>query len=127
MRTTWLDHRIAEVREKLTPADEASLWTLFFHVLQGQPAVACAIDGAMDEMDLDLLRKYAAIVNGVPAAGCLLAVIRADGRPRPADRQLWRDVRVLLRDSSTRLLGFVVVGTTAYWSAEADGDLGSAA
>jgi hypothetical protein len=125
--TTWLDTRVAEIRERLTRGDEASLWTLFFADPDGEPVVASAVDNAMNEIDIELVRRLAQIADGVSATACLFVVIRRDGRPRPEDRQLWRDLRVLLRGSSTRLLGFAVVGTSSYWAPECDDDLGSVA
>jgi hypothetical protein len=125
--TTWLDARVAEIRERVAPDDEASLWTLFFSDPDGEPTVASAVTNAMNEIDIELVRRFAAIVDGVSATACLFAVVRDDGRPRPEDRQLWRDLRVLLRESSTRLLGFAVVGATSYWVPEYDDDLGTAA
>jgi hypothetical protein len=124
----WLVERVEEIRARITAADEASLWTLFFSELTGEPAVASAIDGAMNEMDLELLRRLVEIADGVGAEGCLFAVIRHEGRPQPVDLQAWRDLRVLLRGATTRVLGFVVVGATLAWSpGEGDDDLGNVA
>ena len=123
----WIGARVAEIRERITAADEASLWTLFFADCSGEPTIASAVDGAMDEMDLDLLRRIAEIASQVGAEGCLFAVIREDGRPRSQDAQAWRDLEVLMRGAGTSLLGFVVVGRTSYWVAGPEGDFGSAA
>ncbi len=75
----------------------------------------------MDEMDLELLRNYARIIDNMPATAYLMVVIRRDGRPQPEDRQLWRDLQVLLRGSACQPLGLVVVGTSAYWRAPDEG------
>lgn len=123
----WLENQIAEIRELMRLEDEASLWTLFFDEPEGAPAVTSVIDGAMAELDRELLRRYSAVTASVGAAAVLVAVIRRDGRPRTEDRQLWRDLRDLLRDGPTRLLAFVVVGTASHWAAASDGDLGTAA
>ena len=124
----WLVERVQEVRARITPADEASLWTLFFSELDGEPIVASAVVGAMNEMDLELLRRLVEIAEGVGAEGCLFAVIRHDGRPQPVDIEAWRALRVLLRGARTKVLGFVVVGATLAWAGEGgDDDLGSAA
>lgn len=102
------------------------LWTLFFSDSNGEPVLSSVIDGAMNEMDLDLMRRYAEVTAAVGAMAVLVAVIRRDGQPRREDLQLWRDLRVLL-DSETQLLEFVVVGLTSDWATTRDGDFGTAA
>jgi hypothetical protein len=117
MADAWLQTRIVEIRERMTSADEGSLWTLFFDDPQGAPVIAHAIDGGA-ETELNWLPNYAQVLGGVGAAACLLAVVRRDGRPKPEDRQLWRELQVLLRGTSDiKVLGFLVVGTAAFWCA----------
>src|SRR3954454_3183419 len=121
----WLEARVGEIRDLLTPSDEGSHWSLFFSHPLGEPVVAAVVDGAMAEMDSELLRGLMEIIGGVPAAACLVAVIRGDGKPRPEDHQMWHDLRALMSGTNKRLLGFVVVGTKAHWSADC-GDLDTA-
>ena len=123
----WLEDRVVQIRERMTPDDEASLWTLFFDDPEGEPAVASVIDGAMHEMNLELVRRFAEVTADVGALAVLFAVIRRDGYPRPEDRQLWRRLRVLLSNRTTRTLGFVVVGQASWWAATGDSDLGTVA
>src|SRR5436189_4002921 len=123
----WLDECVAQVRGRMSSADEGSLWTLFFADPAGEPIVASAVEQAMNEMDLVLLRRLAEVATGVGATACLFAIIRRDGRPRTEDRKTWRDLQVLLRNGSTTLLGVVVVGETSWWAHMPDGgDLRSA-
>lgn len=117
MAGEWLDDRIREIRERMMPDDEASLWTLIFDDPAGEPLLASAFEGAMSRLDLDWLSNFARILEEVGAAAYLLAVIRHDGRPRPEDQQLWRELQVLLRDGASLLLGFVVVGAKRFWCA----------
>ena len=124
--STWLKETVAEIRERMTSDDEASLWTLFFDNPEGEPLLASAIDNAMNEMDDDGLRKFAWITKSIGVTAVLFAVIRADGKPRPEDRRTWRKLSALLADGSTQLLGFVVVGVATYWVAGKE-DVGSAA
>ena len=123
----WLEARVANIREHMTSDDEASLWTLFFDDPEGEPVMASVIDGAMDDIDLRLVRRLAEVTAKAGAAATLIAVTRGDGQPRPEDRDLWRDLRAQLHAHPTRLLGFVVVGPTTHWVATGDGHVGTAA
>ena len=124
--SVWLEEMVTEIRERMTPEDEASLWTLFFDDPAGEPLAASAIDNAMNEMDDDGLGRFAWVTQSIGANACLFAVIRSDGKPRPEDRRAWRKLSALLANASTQLLGFVVVGKSAHWAATTD-DLGTAA
>jgi hypothetical protein len=124
----WLSETINEIREKLTPSDEGSLWLLFFDEPLHEPLIASAFDDAMAHVDAQMTRNIAQIIDGAPADAVLVAVPRRDGVPRPVDRRFWQELRTLLDDVSPRLLDLVVVGDARHWSAqESDGDLGSAA
>ena len=117
MTGEWLGERIREIREDVTTGDEGSLWILFFDDPEATPVMAHAIAGAADERDTSWLPGLARILEDVAAGAYLVAVIRADGRPRPADDRLWRDLQTLLRGSRCRVLAFLVVGATSYWCA----------
>ena len=124
----WLSETIDEIRQRLAPGDEGSLWLLYFDEPLREPLLASAFDDAMAHVDSRLTRNIATIIEGVPVDAVLLAVPRRDGLPRAVDRQLWRDLRGLLDGAGPRLLDFVVVGAARHWSAqESDGDVGSAA
>lgn len=123
----WLQARVTEIRHRMAPDDEGSHWSLFFADAHDAPVIACAIDGGMAELDALVLRSIARIVDDVPAPACLVAVIRHDGKPRPEDHRMWRDLQLLLRESDKRLLGFVVVGATTSWACDVAGDLDTAA
>ena len=123
----WLEARVAEIRQRMTPDDDGSHWSMFFDDPHDAPVIASAVDGAMNEMDDCLLRSIARIIAEVPAPACLVAVIRQGGTPRPEDHQMWRDLKLQMRNSDKRLLGFVVVGASASWSCDVDGDLDTAA
>ena len=123
----WLSETIDEIRERLVPADEGSLWLLFFDEPLHEPLVASAFDGAMAHVDTQMIRNLAQIIDAAPADAVLVAVPRSDGVPRPVDRRMWRGLRARLDDVSPRLLDLVVVGDDRLWSAqESDGDLGTA-
>lgn len=117
MTGEWLGERVREIRERVTPDDEASLWTLFFDDPVGKPVLAQAVDRGDNQLDADWLPNFARLLELVGAAACLLAIIRRDGRPRPQDQQLWRDLQVLVRGGRCRVLGFLVVGATTHWCA----------
>ena len=121
----WLKVTIDEIRERLQPNDEGSLWLLFFDEPLLEPLVATAYDDAMAHVDARLTENIAKIIDAVPADAVLVAVPRRDGAPGPLDRQLWRDLGALRHGFRPRLLDLVVVGETGHWSAE--GDVGSAA
>lgn len=113
----WLEMRVAKIREQMATGDEASLWTMFFDDPEGEPAMASVIDRAMDKINLELTRRLAGVTAGVGARAVLFAVIRRDGQPRLEDRLLWLDLQSFLRDSTTKVLAFLVVGATSYWCA----------
>ena len=123
----WLQARVTEIRSHMTPEDEGSHWSLFFDDPRAAPVVASAVDGAMKQMDDDLLRTIARIIGEVPAPACLVAVIRWDGTPRPGDHRMWRDLQFLMRDTDTRLLGLAVVGASTHWACDIASDLDTAA
>lgn len=123
----WCSDTIDEIRERLTPGDEGSLWLLFFEEPLREPLVATAFDDAMAHVNARLPRNIAEIIDATPADAVLLAVPRQDGAPRPVDQQLWRDLHALRDSFRPRLLDLVVVGDCRHWSAEGQGDLGTAA
>lgn len=124
----WLSQTIDEIRDRVMPDDEGSLWLLFFDEPLCEPLVGAAFDGAMAHVDSEMTRNIALIIDTAPADAVLVAVPRRDGAPRPVDRQFWRDLRALRDDVAPRLLDLVVVGDRQHWSAQkADGDLGTAA
>ncbi len=98
------------------------MWVVLFDDLDGEPILAFAVQEAMAHMDLEMTRNLASIIDQVPANAALLAVPRHDGSPDRGDRQLWRDLQVLLSDGSTQLLDLVVVGHGGYWSARRDSE-----
>lgn len=112
----WLEERVAEIRVRMVPGDEASLWALLFDDAGSEPLMATAIDGAMNEMTPELLGRWVSILEALPVRSVLFAVIRQDGRPRVEDRQLWCDLQARLPNGSMDLLGFVVVGPARYWT-----------
>ena len=114
--SSWRGERIAEIRGRLVANDEGALWLLFLDDPYGEPIFASAIDGAMAEMDAQLTRNVAAIINELGVKAVLLAVPRRDGRPLSVDRQLWSDLQILV-DSSTELVDLLVVGRESFWSA----------
>jgi hypothetical protein len=124
----WLDETIDDIRERVQPGDEGSLWLLFFDEPPREPLVAAAFDDAMAHVDEQMIRNVAQIIDAAPAEAVLVAVPRRDGVPRPVDRQFWRDLRELLDDVSPRLVDLVVVGVGRHWSVqESDDDVGTAA
>ena len=114
--TSWRDERIQEIRDRLVANDEGALWLFFLDDPYGAPILASAIDGAMAEMDAQLTRNVAMIVNQLAVKAVLLAIPRKNGTPQAADRKLWSDLQILL-DSSTELVDLLVVGPDSYWSA----------
>jgi hypothetical protein len=45
----------------------------------------------------------------------LICPIRYDDGPHAEDQRLWRELRLLFRDSPTQLLGFVSVSKSSHW------------
>lgn len=110
----WLDQRVCDLRVRLTPGEDGSLWLLFLDGPQGEVILASAFDDAMAHVDAQMTRNLVRILGHVPAVAVLLAVPRADGRPLPVDRQLWSDLEEV---DALSLVDLVVVGEAGYWSA----------
>lgn len=110
----WLDDRVRDLRVRLTPGDDGSLWLLFLDGPRGEVILATAVDDAMAHVDAQMTRNLIRVLGHVPAGAVLLAVPRADGRPLPVDRRLWSDLERL---DALPLADLVVVGKTDYWSA----------
>lgn len=49
------------------------------------------------------------------SAPVLICPIRYDDGPHAEDQRLWRELRLLFRDSPTQLLGFVSVSKSSHW------------
>ena len=112
----WLTARVAEVRRRLTPGDEGSLWILWLDAPQGEPLIAAAVDHATAELDAELLKNLAATIDEVGAAAVLLAVPRRLGVPDAVDRRLWSELHAQVHPS-VEIVDLVVVGESRYWSA----------
>lgn len=113
--TTWLDERVAEIRGGRTPGDEGSLWMIFLDAPRGRPLLASVVDNAMAHMEEVMKRNLAWIFDSTGSTAILLAVIRSDGQPRLADRQLWPDLRSRVKD--VELVDLLVIGDAGYCSA----------
>lgn len=112
----WLADRVAEIRTRLMPGDEGSLWILWLDGPQGEPVLACGIEGAMAELDDELVKNLATTIEEVGAAAVLLAVPRRVGVPDAVDRRLWSELRAQVR-ASVKIVDLVVVGKSQHWSA----------
>jgi hypothetical protein len=115
---TWLDERVDELRTLATPDDEGSLWIMLVEDPHGAPVMATTVDDAMAHLDEVLLRNLAWILGELSAKAALLLIPRPDGRPRPVDRQLWRELNRRVQ-GTIELLDLVVVGPSRYWSVQA--------
>jgi hypothetical protein len=114
--STWLSACVTDVRTRLTPEDEGSLWVLFLDHPRGDVLIATAFDQAMDSIDAEMTRNLQHLIWMIPAAAVLLVVPRREGLPCKADLDLWQRLR-LSQCGDTTLIDLVVVGQADYWSA----------
>lgn len=113
--TEWMHARVREIRERMAPDDEETLWVLYFDDPNGEPATGSAIvDGA--RYDADGLRALAGVIDELRPPAVLLAVTRRSGTPRPSDARLLTDLRQLLF-GPTEVVDLLVVGRHTWCSA----------
>ena len=86
--STRLSACVAELRTRLTPEDEGSLWILFLDHAEGEVIMAAAFDRAMLHIDAEMIQSLRDMICEVPASAVLLAVPRADALPLTADKEL---------------------------------------
>jgi DNA repair protein RadC len=112
--STWLSACVADVRTRLTPEDEGSLWVLFLDHPRGEVLIATAFDRVMDSIDAEMTRNLRHLIGRIPTASVLLVVPRGEGVPCKADLDLWQQ---LGQCCDTKVIDLVVVGHADYWSA----------
>jgi DNA repair protein RadC len=112
--STWLSACVADVRTRLTPEDEGSLWVLFLDHPRGEVLIATAFDRVMDSIDAEMTRNLRHLIGKIPTASVLLVVPRGEGVPCKADLDLWQQ---LGQCCDTKVIDLVVVGHADYWSA----------
>jgi hypothetical protein len=113
---TWLCERVSDVRARLRPDDEGSLWLLFLDHVQGEVILATAFDGIVDPSNFQMTRGLRRIISEVPSPAVLLVVPRADAQPLAADRDLWNGLSAS-PPAGTELVDLVIVGDSSFWSA----------
>ncbi len=106
----WRDDRVQEIRQRLAPQDEGSLWIFYLEDPYGEALLASAVADAMAQMDRHMTENLAMIITSVAPKAVLLVVPRSDGKPLAVDSQLWRDLQDLLSGSTTELTDLLVVG-----------------
>jgi hypothetical protein len=116
LMATWLCEHVSDVRTRLCPDDEGSLWLLFLDQLQGEAILATAFDGIVDPSNFQVTRGLRRIISEVPSPAVLLVVPRADGLPLAVDKELWIELTAL-PTPGTEFVDLVVVGAATYWSA----------
>jgi hypothetical protein len=114
--STWRDDRVREIRARLQPGDEGSLWMLLFDDPLGEPLAGTAISEAMENLDQAGTEHLASLLRRFEVRAALLAIVRRDGAPRPEDRRLWDGLDELL-DGEPELIDLLVVGSRRTWSA----------
>jgi DNA repair protein RadC len=75
------------------------------------------ISEGTSDVDELYLRHLLTIIGDLGLAAVAFVVTRTSGRPRRADRVLWRELDGRLTGSTTRLLDVMVVGVDRRWSA----------
>jgi hypothetical protein len=109
----WLTARLSEIRERLTPADEGSLWLLAFDDPTGKPVLAVAIADAIRHLDDSFVRNLVRVTDGIGARAVMFVVPRRTGQPHDGDHRLWQD----LQQADTLVLDLLVVAPSNHWSA----------
>jgi hypothetical protein len=116
LMATWLCERVSDVRVRLRPDDEGSLWLLFLDHVQGEVILATAFDGIVDPSNFQVTRGLRRIISEVPSPAVLLVVPRADGLPLAVDNELWSELTAS-PTPGTELVDLVVAGAETFWSA----------
>jgi hypothetical protein len=116
LMATWLCGLVSDVRARLRPDDEGSLWLLFLDQVQGEVIVATAFDSTVDPSNFEVTRGLRRIISEVPSPAVLLVVPRADGLPLAVDKELWSELNAA-PTPGTEFVDLLVVGAETYWSA----------
>src|SRR4051812_8651392 len=115
MDTTRIPALVAELRTRITPADEGSIWALYLDA-DHRPLLATAADDGLAQLDEQAIRTLAYVLGNVGADAVVVALPRSEGRPYDADRRLYRTLRALMVPDRTELLDLVVIGSACWWS-----------
>jgi hypothetical protein len=106
----WYERVVADLRDKIGPDDEATVWVLFVdeerHLRVG---MAIESDGrVLGAPEFDSLTE---IIDDIDPPAVLIAVSRVSGEPLPADRQLRQEMRGRLAAlTRAELIDVLVVG-----------------
>jgi hypothetical protein len=104
-----LDQLVAHMRADLLVAPEGAVWLCHLNAA-GVPCLRTPVPELAEATDELYLRDLEARVLGLGLPGVALVIRRADGRPRPVDRRLVRELSARLSAVGSPLVGAVVVG-----------------
>ncbi|MDQ1704521.1 MAG: hypothetical protein QOF18_887 [Frankiaceae bacterium] len=106
--TPLKDRVAAELRGRLAPDSEGSLWLALVD-RRGRLALCAPVDEGTHHIDELFLRDLAGLIRTFDVPVVALVVHRASGRPTRTDRQLWHELTRRLATSSPTHLDLLVV------------------
>jgi DNA repair protein RadC len=118
---------VDELRGRLGPTDEGTIWALYVDA-HDRSLLATQVDAAgRSHSGAERLTEVAYLLGNAGAHGVVVAVPRRDGQPTPADREFLRRLRVLMVCEPTELRDLLIIGADSFWSAQQDDQRGAVA
>lgn len=116
MATSNAEELLTILQTHFSPREEGWVWlALYTDDMPG--GVVSQIEGEYEDPGV-AAHALGRIINEVEPDRAYIALCRAEGRPRESDRELWRDLRVLV-DRET-LTDMVVFSDREAWSMRAE-------
>ncbi|HEU5035247.1 MAG TPA: hypothetical protein VFT62_10905 [Mycobacteriales bacterium] len=105
----------SEVRRRMRADDDGGLWLVFFD-RTGVQLLCLGVEEGTHSIDELFRRHLVELIRHVDAHRVVLAIHRPDGRPRRADRMLWREISRRLADEWPHQVDLLVVGDETTWA-----------
>jgi hypothetical protein len=116
MTISRTEELLAMLQEHFNPREEGWLWVALY-ADDREGGVLSQIEGEYEEPRATA-HALGRIINEVGPDHAYLALCRHEGRPKEADRELWRELRRLV--AGDRLLDMVVFNQRRGWSMRAE-------
>jgi hypothetical protein len=116
MRTSRTEELLGILQLHFNPREEGWLWVALY-ADDREGGVVNQVEGEYEGAH-ETAQGLGYIINGVGPDEAWLALCRNEGRPREADRELWRELRALV--APDRLLDMVVFNERDVWSMRAE-------
>ena len=116
MTTARTDELLTILQAHFNPREEGWLWVAMY-ADDSDGGLVNQIEGEYDD-PRETARALGRILNEVRPDHAYLALCRREGRPREADRELWRELRALV--DPDRLIDVVVFNRRHTWSMRAE-------